>query len=185
MTLLGQFYEWLSMLFLVQTQLNRSVEEILFDHNAEVIAEKLTWDDLLHFFPCTRRRSFCIAIYRRQELFMAKVMVVYGVIFFLVSLVATIGARMSLDWAEDVCLFTLIGMFICFSLVFWRLFCLMRYCQHFEYHRQRRTLLVEIVVIYLILIFDILFIVTREYDDFNKFHSQSNNHEHLNPMTEE
>lgn len=64
-----QLMEWLSIVYLINSQKHRRVEEIYFDHNAENVHEKL--DD-------SNRSSYT---YRRKEIVLKSNMIKIGVMY--------------------------------------------------------------------------------------------------------
>ena len=85
LVILLQIFEWSSTLFIIKTQMHRTVEQIMYDHNNENISVSIDWSKTIKKTFRTgkgqKAMSFNQNNYRRLEKCLQKVYIIIGLIF--------------------------------------------------------------------------------------------------------
>lgn len=127
---LTQVFEYTSMIMLILAQRNKTIGEILYDHNSENMSEPLTLQQL----KSAQRIS------RRRELFLKKVFQVLTVIFILSLLFFEVSlyilGRFYLAYALFICV-----VMLALYTSFFTIYCLMKKYHHYEFQKHSNPML--------------------------------------------
>lgn len=134
------------MFYLAKSQLNRQVDEILFDYNHEEIDSSWTICD---FFRDMSADDNFVQYYRRIERALQRVMYYSLVPVAVIVFIAAFFAELWLPWGIYLMLSIIFSECFILTISFWPLLCIMRTNYRDAFVQYRKTLFLQIICFYM------------------------------------
>ena len=135
-TILAQIFEWVAMIMLILTQKDKSLGEILYDHNYEDMSERLTLQQLKTSQRVSRRRELFL-----KSVFQIVAIVCTAILFFFQFCIDFFG-RFYLGYLVYI-LILYLGLCLSFATIFH----LMNKYHHYEFHKNRKPMLLFMLAV--------------------------------------
>lgn len=131
MVTLLQIFEWLAMIVLIQTQKDKSLGEILYDHNCENINEPLSFEELRSAQRVSRRREIIL----KRVFQVLTVVLSIVLVFFQVSVDILYELQL---WYSGFVAAIFFALLVSFSVIF----SLMHRYHNFEFRKNRKSMII-------------------------------------------